>query len=172
MARHQRRGMNYSKRLTEWGATEEQPGLITIASGASAIFFAFDNRTSLLGEATIIRRRGLFSIQHSSASADSDVSGAIGTCIVNGEAFDAGVASVPTPVAEADDDRWFWHQYFSISNRFDSGPVQRGQANWVIDSKAMRKLSSSDVMITVMENTAVTFSAQVWLQARTLFKLH
>ncbi len=171
MPRQRHRGMNFPKRLTEWGATEAQPAPISVASGASAIMFAFDNRTSRIGESTIIRRRGLLVLSTANVSVDADITGAVGSCIVNGEAFDAGVLSVPTPVAEAEDDRWFWHQYFAINTRFDTSPITMFP-QYVVDSKAMRKFTATDVLITVIENTSAAVPVSWWFQARTLFKLH
>ena len=164
--------MNFTKRLSDWTSTQGGLAVQNLAAGASVIISAIDFRLAgSVGEGTIVRRRGLLQIGFGGAASDSDIHGAVGSCIVNGEAFDAGVASVPTPVAEAFDDRWFDHHYFAGMVRFDTAPVWQVM-ELPIDSKAMRKFTRDDVMITVIENDAPTNGLQFLLQARTLIKLH
>ena len=93
--------------------------------------------------------------------------------IVNGEAFDAGVASIPTPWAESFDDRWFYHTYWfaplienPTTSEFHVIPF-----NHVIDGKAMRKMNVGDVMVAVFENAA-TVGVQFQLNFRVGVKLH
>ena len=104
-------------------------------------------------------------------SADQQANGAFGIMIVDGEAFDAGVASIPTPMAEAGDERWFVHRYWAVDCRFDTSP-QAQVMRVDIDSKAMRKVTSSDVLVAVLENNAAVDAVAFWWQFRVLFKLH
>jgi len=172
LPRPRRHGTNFPKRLSDWTSTTGGIAPVSLAAGASVIATAIDFRLGgSVGEGTIVRRRGLLQLTFAANSADADAHGAIGSCIVNGEAFDAGVLSVPTPVAEAFDDRWFQHEYFSLSNRFDTSP-QFNIGIVKIDTKGMRKFTRDDVMITVIENDAAANAIQFLLQARTLIKLH
>ena len=164
--------MNFPKRLSDWTSTQGGLSVTNLAAGASIIISAIDFRLAgSVGEGTIVRRRGLLQVLSGSAAADLDVHGAVGSCIVNGEAFDAGILLVPTPVAEGFDDRWFDHHYFGYSVRFDTAPVW-SVTQIEIDSKAMRKFTRDDVMVTVLENDSPSAAIQFLLQARTLIKLH
>ncbi len=97
--------------------------------------------------------------------------GALGMCIVNGEAFDAGIASVPTPIAESQDDRWIHHSYWWWVVKVDTYPQMECHRE-VIDVKAMRKIEVGDVLIWVMESLVSTVSTTYYLNMRTLAKLH
>ena len=100
--------------------------------------------------------------------------GAFGICIVNGEAFDAGVASIPTPWTESFDDRWFFHQYwiadFILQGSGTEKAPQQDFFNRQIDGKAMRKVEDGDVMVSVMENGS-SVGARAFVNFRTLIKL-
>ena len=99
--------------------------------------------------------------------------GAIGIAVVNGEAFDAGVASIPTPWSESFDDRWLYHQYFDCMIMVDT-VADWGVpnfANITIDSKAMRKVDTGDVIVAVVENPT-TSPFNFWMNFRIGVKLH
>jgi len=105
---------------------------------------------------TIVRLRGTFWARSDQNTVTEDPFGAIGACVINGEAFDAGVASSITPWTESGDDRWFWHSYWH------TGLVRAGASagdgttqsafDMAIDNKAMRKVHVGDVIVFIIEN--------------------
>ena len=86
--------------------------------------------------------------------------GAVGICVVSENAFNAGIASVPTPVTDVAWDGWLWHHFFSLrAVTATIGDGVNGPAVvWkiIIDSKAMRKTNITDVEIAVIETTETT----------------
>ena len=79
---------------------------------------------------------------------------AVGICNVSENAFDAGVASVPTPLADLAWDGWIYHQL--VGRMFGPETAELGASvldsvRMDIDSKAMRKTRFSDVLIGVVE---------------------
>ena len=130
--------------------------------------------TTILGEVTLVRTRGIISLFNGVAGAIGDgMFGAVGLGIVTVKAFTAGLASVPLPLTEPEWDGWFWHNYFDlrvVSATLGDGANQAIQT-LVIDSKVMRKLGEEEVIIGVVEvvesgTASVEFNADI----RMLFK--
>jgi len=182
MARRFRSNRNAGpKRLTDWiGGVQSTPVNENDLSGSTVeIVSSFDTRTS--GQSpnapfTIVRVRGILQVVSSGATASNFAIGALGICVVNGEAFDAGVASIISPWTEAFDDRWLLHQYFSTMYEpgvtgTDGGVFVGGGTYRVeFDNKAMRKVEFGDVIVTIIEN-ASTDSIRFFENHRTLVKL-
>ena len=99
------------------------------------------------------------------------VIGAYGITVVNGEAFDAGVASMISPWTESVDDRWFYHTYVSTSFTFNANGPSFVNYAAPIDSKAMRKVEFGDVIVSIFES-ASSNGCSVHHNFRTLVKLH
>ncbi len=111
---------------------------------------------------TIRRTRGVFSISADQTGAVEDQIGAMGMMVVNDLAIAAGVASLPGPVTDANDDGWFvWVPYGS-----------RGDANFAVsalvsvqyafDSKAMRKVEEGFGIVLVAENASGVHGHTFW----------
>ena len=96
---------------------------------------------------------------YAAVAADLTVVGAYGMCVVNTDAFVAGVASIPSPFDDADWAGWFVWRSFSL--RIDSvtqvGVVSQFRVQEV-DSKAMRKISQNETVVTVATLQAGAFS--------------
>ena len=131
--------------------------------GTTAIQLGGTALTSSAGRATILRQHGLFSIHLTQGAAANDgFRGAIGIGIVQDEAFQAGVGSVPDPLTEIDWKGWMYHQFFDVragsatESDWLGGPscYQKNE----IDVKAMRKLDEQDDLIVVI-NTIETGTA-------------
>ena len=183
MARRFRTRTNLSqRRQTDWvgGVQSGQTAILSIAASTAAIVSAIDTRISpvnALAPGTIVRIRGMLNFIPTDISVDRNSFGAFGICIVNGEAFDAGIASVISPWTESFDDRWLYHTYWSSLFRTDivgtdAGASAHASDQIVIDSKAMRKFSEGDVVISVIENVSATAAVNFFLNFRTLVKLH
>ncbi len=125
---------------------------------------------------TIVRLRGDFTITSDQVAVQEMAFGAIGAMVVNGEAFDAGIASIPTPWLESFDDRWYWHQYWSAQTEKVSTAQGEGLAvqfaHYPIDNRAMRKVEVGDVLVWVIENRSSAAAAAFMWNLRTLVKLH
>ena len=108
---------------------------------------------------TIMRTRGVVSIQPGSFSADLNVMGAIGMAIVLAEALAIGITAIPEPFNDADWGGWFVWRSFAL--HLDVGTSVGFDANSAlnieIDSKAMRKVSPNEALVVVAESQAGAF---------------
>ena len=105
-----------------------------------------------IGESmTILRLRGHVFVQLNAGAAAERALVGVGIGLVSSTAFAAGVASLPSPVAEGGYP-WIWHGYFSVS----SGQEAAITDQWLvdrreIDSKAMRKMRQDQSLVLVAE---------------------
>ena len=145
----------------------------SLAVNTAVILSSFDTRTvpSPGSPFTIVRTRGILQVLSTVPSANDESFGAFGIMVVNGEAFDAGVASIPTPLTESFEDRWLYHTFWGNMTRVAtlgiSVPTQID-----IDSKAMRKVEFGSVIVSVIESGAGLSTARVISNFRMLVKTH
>ncbi len=159
------------RRLTEWiSSATALTAYATVAAGTKVLsqsFAAAGNED--LVPATIVRTRGILSVQSDQGGALEEVVGAMGMMIVTEQAAVAGIASIPGPFVQASFGEWFvWVPFMttSISN------ASNASRNFEIDSKAMRKFESGMRIVTVVENASPTFGLEFFIQFRMLLKLH
>ena len=179
MARFQRsnnRPIQRSNRVFEWigGVQTAFAGGTALAAGASTIISGLDTRnTAIIAPWTIMRLRGYLYISTDQAAAFEEPHGAYGLCVVNGEAFDAGVASIPTPFTESFDDRWFFHTYWALSSSIrGTDGYQTDPFKLHVDGKAMRKVNFGDVIVSVIENGSTSDGCLFTENSRMGVKLH
>ncbi len=104
-------------------------------------------------EVTVLRTRGMMWYTSDQGAANEDYQGALGMAVVTDRAAAAGIASVPGPVTDGDDDVWALYQAFGYRGT-DAGvstppPIE-------LDSKAMRKVPPGRVIVFVVENGHAT----------------
>jgi len=125
----------------------------------------------LTGGLTIARIRGHVDMYLNSATASGDsFVGAHGICVITDDANTAG--AFPDPFTEETWDGWIWHSFFStFVPATDAGSWQHSRL--IIDSKAMRKVKETDVLIGVTEVSEVNDGSvlNLFAQTRTLFML-
>jgi len=179
MARRFQRRSNSHARKMVWGNGITSGQTFTLAVNTAILHAAVDFRLAanngIIG-GTIIRTRGAFGAVPATITTDVEAFGAIGVGIVSGEAFDAGIASLPSPIAEGEDSRWLYHRYWNTMARVDDFSAGNATnigfgASFEIDSKAMRKIGQNDVLVEVIEAGAGLVSARVYWNERHLFKL-
>ena len=121
---------------------------------------------------TVVRTRGIFSVGSDQSAANEFPFGAVGFTIVSEEAAGIGVTAVPTPYADADDDRFFVHFFWAAGLRvatavgFQTGVLE----HFPFDSKAQRKITASDVVSVTVENASATDGALYVINFRELIK--
>ena len=159
-----------NRRKTGWFEGPSQKPEFQITA-AGSVLWALGSLA--LGDGlTTIRIRGMLTVNLvvTTSVGDGFDSCAAGICYVTGEAFAAGIASVPTPLSDMDWDGWMWHQ---ILGRFRGAettevarfPMEAGR--FPIDSKAMRKSRAGDVLIGVFEAGAETGASTLGFSADT-----
>jgi len=173
-ARHSRgfvRGAGV-RRQTAW---DNGPGGTAItqlsASGASLVGGAASSSVEGL---TLVRTRGILAVSLSAVTSPGDgFFGAVGIGIATLAAVTAGIGSLPTPITEASDENWVWHQYFSIhATEAVIGEGAGDHQSIEIDSKAMRKAPVGTACYAAIEVVEIgTGVLDVFLNTRQLFKL-
>ena len=160
-----------ARRLTSWGAGPGSQSSLGVSASSNSFLGAGLVITSD-EEVTIVRIRGLFRVLLTAATAVGDgFFGAVGIGIVATSAFDAGISSVPTPVTEVSWEGWLWHSFFGVHRSLGDGAPSES-TDLVIDSKAMRKQNSDEVLYAAVELTEEgTATADLYLDARVLDKL-
>ena len=108
---------------------------------------------STLGRATVIRIRGSWWALLDPAAAQDIAEYGIGLLKASTEAVVAGVASIPGPLSQPDAD-WLWMHVTQLAsgdataqNGADGNQFARGE----IDTKAMRRFGTNDVLLFVAE---------------------
>ena len=150
-----------ARRQTAWGVGPGGTAANTTISTSTALIMG-SGAGPASDSITIARLRGEFTAWLSTTQAAAGgFAGAIGVGVVSLAAFNAGVASVPTPITEEDWDGWFYHRYFSLKSpgSLTGGAITDIDANTPIvasirlevDSKAMRKIDIQEVAYAAIE---------------------
>ena len=186
MARSLRKsfGSHPQRRKTSWngGPGSGVDGALQTTGASGAVLWTTGAQVLAEGS-TLIRTRGTGMLRLSSADAGSSgFHGAFGIGIANLNAFNAGIASLLTPLADEGWEGWLYHSYFAL---FGGAPIAAAAAQdddqvnatsaavrFDIDSKAMRKLDLDDVIYGVMDVVEVGTSVMGFaVNTRMLLKL-
>ena len=134
-----------ARRRTHWTAAA---GAVSLTATNNALLTSLP--TGHEGE-TIVRIRGhAHAFLLTAAAVGDGFSGAFGVALVTAAAAAAGIASVPTPIAEAAWDGWMLHQFFDVrSGLVDTGAP--GSQSMILDSKAMRKANEDESLVFIVE---------------------
>jgi len=141
------RNLPSQRRKTAWDVANfgRVDGLA--ADGSSLFTTAFNVIT---GGITMVRLRGEIVIASSMTSGDSaDLAVGIGISTI--EAVTAGVASLPSPIVDADWSGWMHHQFCSVSAITQSVTQQSQNYRFEVDSKAQRKTPLGQTIFAVVE---------------------
>ena len=162
------------RRATEWMSSGSGASVIALAGSTKAIMQSFTGaQVNARTPFTIIRTIGMLWIKSDQEAADENQFGAIGFQVLRESARAAGVASMSSPVTNANDDMWFVHQWFMTSFVFTSaaGFESNAGTRYAYDSSAQRKVQEGDAISAVIENIATT-GLQFFHNFRMLIKVH
>ena len=143
---------------------------------SSAVVLAPINAQALLDDLTIVRIRGRLLVNlETAAGAGEGFEWAMAMAIVSENAAGIGVTAVPDPIADIGWDGWILYESGVIFAR-DASPLDEGGPAGSqlieLDSKAMRKLHLSDVLVAVFATTETgTSLMRPVLASRILSKL-
>ena len=119
---------------------------------------------------TVLRVVGGVRVMFDQSSADEYQLGAIGMCIVTDTAIAAGIASIPDPVTDVQDDVWFFYQ--SFAQRFSLltavGFDADGGHYYPFDSKAKRVVHSGMSIVGVAANAHASNGLEIVWNVRVL----
>jgi len=126
---------------------------ITVAAATKVLFATFTLSNVGIGE-TVRRSIGWVLAHSDQEAANEAYAGAFGMIRVSDLAIAAGVASIPGPVTDAQDDGWFvWQAYGGASMATSS--AERGRL-FNFDSRAMRRIEEGFGIALVYENASAT----------------
>ena len=135
-------------------------------------------QSSLFDNQTIVRVRGQLtaSLVTVTSVLDGFARAAMGICVVSENAAGIGITAIPQPISDASWDGWLWHQWLGAFTGYSTTETGRGPMEAVrmeIDSKGMRKLRATDVIVGVIElGTEVgTAALQFVAETRVLIKV-
>ena len=167
-----------ARRRVGWDIGPGDTGIASIGATGRAILGS--GAQVLEDGLTVVRIRGDVLMYLSAFTAQNDgFDGALGIGITDVTAFGIGITAVQTPLVDETWDGWLWHQYFSIrgnmatpSLNLDRQAFGCGARAFVVDTKAMRKLTEDSVIYAcvdvVMDATA---TMKVTFNSRALYKL-
>ena len=145
-----------------------------IAGSATVLYSTLNAAALALRPFTILRTRLIISVTSDQITASEFVQGTFTKQVVTEAAAAAGVGSVPSGITEPDADYFVYMGFmaeFILSSAvglFDNTGEGR---NWVVDSKAMRKVGIDDQVVTIIENRVAT-GLLLAVEGRTLIQLH
>jgi len=133
-------GARTARRKSSWEPGPGGTGLTQFST--SSAFFVGSFVIPLTAGLTIVRIRGLLSFYLTTiTSVGNGFQGAFGIGIASAAAVNAGIASVPTPITELDNENWL---YWTVLSAHGSVPLstslgEETKQSIVVDTKAMRK---------------------------------
>ena len=159
-----------SNRIPVWfGATLTE---VAAGGGGSTLLTVLNAAALALRPFTIIRSRLVIHVESDQIIASELVHGVYARIVIEEEAADAGIGSIPTPISEPDAGYFVYEPFFDSFLLLDSTGVQDPSGvTWTVDSKAMRKVGLSQDVVSVVEIAAAP-GAVISVEGRTLVKLH
>jgi len=147
----------------------------TLTANGGTLLTSLNAAALALRPFTIVRTHQTIHIKSDQVAASEVQIGAWAALVVSEAASAAGVASVPTPISEGDSDLFFAYQ--AMVNEFTLATAVGIDADagtqYVLDSKAMRRVNGDQDVITVAEVDASTGDGMVITTfGRMLVKLH
>ncbi len=130
---------------------------VPVAAGAKVLITSLILNNPGISE-TVRRTRGLIDIQSDQSPALEDQSGAFGAVVVSDVALAQGVASIPSPITDLDDDGWLlWVPFFQKSA---ANVVSYPHGRYEFDSKAMRRVEEGYSVAFVAENANISHAVE------------
>ncbi len=160
------------RRETVWiGITEAQN---TIVAASTALISSSLNAAALaLRPFTVVRTRGILSIDSDQIAASERTGYAFALAVVSDQAAAIGVSAVPTPITDRGSDLFFvYEEMFGHFERGDNTGFQVNEQVYRFDSKAMRKVNEDQDVVITKETSSVSMGVVATSAGRLLIKLH
>ena len=162
-----------ARRKVDW-AVSFQNTTYTAVAAASIVDFGGAINFGLVSQSpfTIVRMRGLLSVVSDQLAAQEDQVGALGVIVTTLRSTTSGTGSMPRPFTDPLAD-WMLVERFKQRLEFGSaiGFESRSAQNYVLDSKAMRKVDSpSEESLGVLVENAGAHGIEVSVDLRLLIK--
>ena len=146
------------------------PAVAVNVPAASKVLLASITLSNQGIDETILRVVGTVFMNTDQVAASESQHGAVGMCIVTDTALAVGIASLPDPVTDVQDDIWFMFQ--TVVGTFHFGTAvgfnANGGTNYPVDSKVKRILSSGHSVAVIAANASATTGFQITFPVRVL----
>jgi len=136
-----RKEVNYTWSQFNTGTRVNVPAATKVLLGFFFLATAF--------EETVVRTRGVMTVITDQAAAGEDQIGALGMIRVTDRAIAAGIASIPGPMTDGDDDGWF---LWVPTAQMQTNPNDTYNGQVIFDSKAQRIVREGQQLAVVFEN--------------------
>jgi len=150
-------------------------GTVTLVGNSRVLVSSLSVGALLLRPFTILRTRQLLHFFSDQTATPETPFGAFGSIIVSDQARAAGAGSVPAPSGVDGDPEADWFVWQALSDDFQFKTAVGFQSDsgvqYVIDSKAMRKVGQNDDLVTIGEMDSAVGGLLVVL-GRRLIQLH
>ena len=123
---------------------------------------------------TVRRTRGMLWVGSDQIALMEEQNGAIGAMVLSDAAIAVGVASLPDPVTDSDDDGWLmWMPFYQASASVQGGTVIHTTvaAPYQFDSKAMRRVEEGYSVAFIGANANATTGLRIALAVSVLTSL-
>jgi len=163
-----------ARRETLWIGGVDNGFFTGLGAGATVLFGSLNAAALALRPFTVVRTRGILSVQTDQTANSEEGALAFGAAIVSDQASAIGITAVPTPITDQSSDLFFTFQFahWGILVSSAVGIVSPTITSYAFDSKAMRKVEDGDDLVQVLENESSTAGCQFKLSLRHLLKLH
>ena len=160
------------RRLTTW--FQFQPVATVDAAVGGTLVGSLNAAALALRPFTIVRTRFLVGILSDQAAVSESQVGAFGMAVVSDQAAAIGVTAIPMPITDMSSDLWFVHQLMYSDFQIDSSVGFQSDAmhQYVIDSKAMRKVEVGEDIVLVTERSGTGDGILTIVGGRALVKVN
>ena len=160
------------RRKTSWIGGVDVATFTGLTFGIAALHASLNAAALALRPFTVIRVRGVLSVQSDQEVADEEGILGMGFAVVSDEASAIGVSAIPTPVTEQSSNLWFVYEEIPWSWRIVTSGAGGSVTHQAFDSKGMRKVEPGQDIVQVVENNSSAFGCEFSLDSRMLVKLH
>ena len=162
------------KRLNSWIGNNL---IVETTVASNAILLAALSNAELLEETpyTVVRTRGVLTVWSDQAGVSEAPQGIFGMIIVTDTAAQLGSTAVPDPLNDFADDWYVYQPFQQPASRQVGGSGsfnEIGVTQYIIDSKAMRKVDRNENQVIVIRNSSATDGLIFTYIGRQLIKLH
>ena len=141
-----------------------QTGFTTLAANTSVVVGSLVLSNAGIDE-TVLRTVGQLTIGSDQTAATEEQIGAMGMIVITDVALAAGIASIPNPFTNTNDDGWYL--YVPIGQRVGLVTAPAYQT-YAYDSRAKRKIEDGYSVAIVLANSSTTNGLTFHLVMRTL----
>ena len=160
------------RRQTAWIGGVDNDTFLAGAAG-NAVFVGSLNAAALaLRPFTVVRVRGLFSLQSDQTGGLEEGKAAFGMAVVSDDAVAIGITALPSPITDQGSDLWFTFTEGNFGWKLVTTGAGVGLTHFEIESRAMRKVGIGEDLILMFENGSASFGCEFDVSLRLLVKLH